>query len=105
MTPQERLAKVVRLCFGNDASIMADSIGVCPSTVCRLMKGEKKLTRYYVERICRAFPRINPEWLLTGEGYEGDIDIDAVIAKYENLLALKDEEIERYKRIIDRLTI
>lgn len=45
-----------------------DILGVNKQNLSSLLNDKKSFSQYYIDKICNAFPEVNAEWLLTGEG-------------------------------------
>jgi transcriptional regulator with XRE-family HTH domain len=54
----------------------ADAIGVQRSSVSHILSGRNKPSFDFLQKTLRAFPMLNADWLILGEGnmYEGDIN-------------------------------
>ncbi|MBN1132639.1 MAG: helix-turn-helix transcriptional regulator [Bacteroidales bacterium] len=50
------------------ASKFADIIGVQPSSVSHVLSGRNKPSFDFIEKTLKAFPGVNPEWLILGRG-------------------------------------
>lgn len=64
---QIRLKKII----GDEnmtAGIFAERIGVLPSALSHVLSGRNKPGADFLEKLLRAIPYINANWLLTGEG-------------------------------------
>lgn len=67
MNDKEKLSKLIQLyCSGNNANF-ARRIGITPQALNNWLKRER-LSKEAITKITFAFPGINTEWLLTGEG-------------------------------------
>lgn len=89
---KERL-KELRLALGLKQKDIAEKIGVTPTTISRLEKGEREISRQQQVSICYAF-NVNEEWLRTGEG-SMFVEIDeeeALAAWFGDLLNPNNEE-------------
>lgn len=47
---------------------LATASGINPSNLNRMLTGELSITDKTLNKICAAFPQVNREWLLNGEG-------------------------------------
>lgn len=102
-TQEEIIETLVAKLTNHNQYELAQRIGVTPSTISKIAKGEKNLTAYYADKIVATFPTVNRDWLLTGRGYPGDLSIELVRQKYESLLADKDRLIETMRKEIEIL--
>lgn len=100
MTEPERIQYLIdRLC-GGSAINFATSIGIDKFRLSRIVHGKSRITKL-VNIILETYPDINAEWLKTGEGYPGDLSIADVKAKYEKIIAEKDDMIRTLRRVIE----
>lgn len=104
MTECERIDYLIKVLAGGNAAEFAKRIGTTRSIVTRLRspKYPNRITRY-VDAIINAYPAVNREWLLTGEGYPGDLTIDLVKAHYEAKLNRADMVIDYLTRRLNEL--
>lgn len=104
MTESERIDYLIKVLAGGNAAEFAERIGTTRSIVSRIRspKYPNRITRY-VDAIIRAYPAVNREWLLTGEGYPGDLTVDLVKAHYEARLDRADMLIDYLTRRINEL--
>lgn len=54
--------------FGYSMNAFANSVGIEPSNLSKMLDGKQKITRRTMEKIKARFPDLNFDWLLTGEG-------------------------------------
>ena len=95
MTEAERIDFLVKVMENNNGAAFAKRLGVSPAVVSRMRKGEIGI-RLRINDILEEYPAINRDWLVTGEGYPGDLTVDLVKAHYE-------EKIKRNEKMIDYL--
>lgn len=93
MTPQERISYLVYFLEGGNAKKFADKAGISPAQVSRLRKGLAQPTNYY-SRILKAYPEINSDWLIHGEGF-------ATIEQTEKSILLR--EMQSLRREVEGL--
>lgn len=95
MTEAERLDFLI-LTLANGRSVdFAKAIGITSPTLSRIKKGELNLAPR-ISNILKAYPQVDPKWLMTGEGYPGDLSVALVKEHYE-------AKIKRLEMIIDRI--
>ena len=99
MTPQDRISYLVYYLEGGNAKKFADKAGISPAQVSRLRKGLAQPTNYY-SRILKAYPEINSDWLIHGEGF-------ATIEQTEKSILLKEfqslrKEVESLRQAIEK---
>lgn len=102
MTESERIEFLIKSLEGGNASAFAQKIGAQRSWVSRVKSGKFSLKKRITD-ILRAYPMINREWLMTGEGYPGDLTTDLVKTYYENKLQRADSIIDHLTRRLDEL--
>lgn len=95
MTEAERIDYLVRILEKGSAKDFGKKIGVSAPVVSRMRKGTIGI-RTKIEGIVAAYPSISMDWLLTGEGYPGDLTIDLVKTRYER-------ELKRVNAVVDQL--
>lgn len=100
MTPGERVDLLVRTLSGNNAKMFSERTGISPSILSRIRSGELKFTKR-VDAILTAYPAVNRQWLETGEGYPGDIDVDMTRNHYLGIIEKRDKLIETLRREIE----
>ena len=93
MTPQDRISYLVYYFEGGNAKRFADKAGISPAQVSRLRKGLAQPTNYY-SRILKAYPEINSDWLIHGEGF-------ATVDQTEKSILLK--EMQSLRREVESL--
>jgi len=72
-----------------------DMIGDNPSAVSLYISGKRPISQRFMEKVCRAFPVISQDWLMTGEGEMIALEVakrldDPATTKYERLLIEHD---------------
>lgn len=100
MTPQERISYLVYYLEGGNAKRFADKAGISPAQVSRLRKGLAQPTNYY-SRILKAYPEINSDWLIHGEGF-------ATVDQTEKSILLKEmqslrREVESMHKALEKV--
>ncbi len=53
---------------GLTSSRLAELLGIQPSGISHILKGRNNPSLDFIQKILRRFPRINPDWLILGEG-------------------------------------
>lgn len=99
MTPQDRISYLVYFLEGGNAKRFAEKTGISQAQVSRLRKGEALPENYYA-RIMKAYPEINAEWLIHGEGF-------ATIDQMEKSILLMEfhalrREVESMRRALEK---
>lgn len=100
MTQGERLKFVIKKVAYDNQALFARTCGVPPASVSKLIKGEYILTEKYASKFVKAYPSINPAFLL------GESDNPGAFMDKEELeleVANLREENKRLKLIIDKL--
>lgn len=95
MTEAERIDFLIKELESNNAAAFGRKIGVTKATAAKMRKGTIGF-RLNADAILTAYPQIRKEWLMTGEGYPGDLSVDLVRAHYE-------AKIQRLEGIVDML--
>ena len=67
MNDQERIDYLILALTANNAKEFARRVGIGTPTLSRLRHGERQLRNYHA-KILAAFPQVNEDWLLRGEG-------------------------------------
>jgi transcriptional regulator with XRE-family HTH domain len=62
----DRIKKLIKE-LGQTSSAFAENIKVNPATITHILTGRNKLSLDVFEKILDAFPKINPDWLLSGK--------------------------------------
>ena len=70
--------------FGYSMNAFANSVGIQPSNLSKMLDGKQKITRRTMEKIKARFPDLNFDWLLTGEGEMLREDAPRPIAQQNN---------------------
>ena len=106
MAEAERLNYIIgELCAGNQAQFSRIT-GINPTALNKILNGKGKevgirLTDTYINRIVRAFPMVNPDYLRNKSDYPGELSVESVRAEYEKRLAEKDQLIEMLQKELD----
>lgn len=100
MTQGERLKFVIKKVAYDNQALFARTCGVPPASVTKLIKGEYILTEKYASKFVKAYPSINPAFLL-GESDNPGTFMDRETLESE-VAYLRDEN-KRLKLIIDKL--
>lgn len=95
MTEAERLDFLIKTLANGRAVDFANAIHTSKPTLSRIKKGELTLAPRITD-ILKAYPQVNAKWLMTGEGYPGDLSVALVKEHYE-------AKIKRLEMIIDRI--
>lgn len=99
MTPEERINYLVLALASDNARLFAQNCGIHPSSLSKLRNGKFHLPKFSA-RILRAYPQVNPEWLLEGRGEpmknkvterEISAKLDDLEKKVDRLLALVEK--------------
>lgn len=109
MTERERLDYLVEHLEGGKSAAFAEKIGVRRDVISRIRAGSLRLSRRY-DAILKAYPEVDRNWLLTGEGYPGDLSARSARDHYMKIIEEKDRtinalarELELQQKIIDKL--
>ena len=100
MTEAERAQYLIDHCCGGSAVNFAKSINIDKTRLSKIVHGQLRLSGLY-DVILIAHPRVNPEWLRTGEGDPGDLSVELVRARYERIISEKDALIRTLQKVID----
>lgn len=107
MTESERLSFLIKTLENGIAKRFCEKTGLEMSKVSRIRAGELRLYRQY-DKIRKAYPEVNREWLETGVGYPGDLTIELVrerltkvIEERDKLIKALRKELELQQRIIE----
>ena len=65
----DRIKYIMNL-YDISAAQFAEAIGVPRSTISHILSGRNKPSLDFVMKILDAYPKVNPEWLLTGKQKE-----------------------------------
>lgn len=110
MTETERLDYLVEHLEGGKSAAFAEKIGVRRDVISRIRAGSLRLSRRY-DAILKAYPEVDRNWLLTGEGYPGDLSARSARDHYMKIIEEKDRtinalarELELQQRVIETLT-
>ena len=96
MNEAERLDYLIKTLEGDNARKFSDATGIPTPRISKMRNGEQRIWGY-IDTICKAYPQINRQWLLNGEGKSGVETIQKTPSDYE-------EEIKRLKETIRVLT-
>lgn len=108
MNEAQRLEYIIgELCAGNQAKF-AQLCGINYTAVNKIINGKAaeagvRLTDTYINRICRTFSRVNPDFLRGTSDYPGELSVESVKAEYEKRLAEKDKTIDMLTKELDLL--
>ena len=97
----ERLDIIIRKCAGGRARNLALATGIIDSTISKMCSGVKRLTPYYADKICAAYPALNRDFVESGVGLPGEIDIEYTRAKYLSIIAEKDRQIRLLEKQLE----
>lgn len=104
MTESERINFLIDALAGGNAAKFGERIGVKACTIAKIRsENYPNGIKGYVDKIIETFPSVNRLWLITGEGYPGDLTTDLVRAHYEEKLRRADKVIDHLTRRIDEL--
>ena len=67
MNDQERIDYLILALASGNEKAFAQNCGIHPASLSKLRNGKFHLPRF-TGRILRAYPQINPDWLLYGQG-------------------------------------
>lgn len=114
MTEGERLAFIIgEICDGNQ-SRFARLCGINITEINKIVNGKGdalgvKLSETYINRICRTFPRVNPDFLRGFSEYPGELSVETIRQEYEKRLAEKEaiiadlrKELEFQRRVLEK---
>lgn len=102
MTETERIDFLITHLAHGNANRFADRTGISKANVSKLKRGEIRIQKS-ISKILEAYPTVNREWLVTGDGYPGDITTSLVKERYEEKLRRADKVIDHLTRRIDEL--
>lgn len=110
MNDSEKLEYLIKHLEGGNMKAFSRKTGITYTTLSRIKSGEFKIASR-TEKILDTYPEINRYWLLTGEGYCGDLSTKAVRDYYDRIIGEKDQiigklvsEIEMLRNTIIALT-
>ncbi|MDF1695231.1 MAG: hypothetical protein P1U56_05340 [Saprospiraceae bacterium] len=104
MGVDERIKKLIDR-YELNVSSFSKSIGLTGNvTIYKIVKGESAPSFATLLKIKAAYPEINIDWILTGEG-EMIIDKRKDISWYENQLESAKEEIKWHRELVETLKI
>ena len=63
----ERILEIIKS-KGLTSSRFAEMVGVQRSSISHLVSGRNKPSLEFLQKVLKAFPDINPDWLYTGQG-------------------------------------
>lgn len=87
---------------GHSTPRMAETVGMSRNQLANYISG-KSMSDRMAQRIARAFPSVNPDWLLTGAGDMLLIPDDSATHSLIVQLAQRDTVIASQQRTIERL--
>ena len=104
MNDSEKLEYLIKHLEGGNMKAFSRRTGITYTTLSRIRSGEFRIAS-------RTYPEINRYWLVTGEGYCGDLSTKAVRDYYDRIIGEKDQiigklvsEIEMLRNTIIALT-
>lgn len=100
MTQGERLKFVISRVAYNNQALFARTCGVPAASVTRLISGEYKMSPTYAMKFCKAYPGVNPDYLMGVSDFPGTfLSVETLEKEVQELR----EENKRLKMVIDRL--
>ncbi len=75
----------------------AEIAGIGATQMTMLLNGTRPFSELYINKICKAFPTVSKDWLLTGDG-------DVILEKKEKLADSTQELIHSQQRTIENLS-
>lgn len=104
-TINERFKMIVRLWFKGNNFAFARAMGRPSSSFNKVINGDVEPRAKTLQSVCEKLPRLNPTWLLTGEG---DIErkketSSAETRDYEAIIKAKEEEVKAKDELIATL--
>lgn len=111
MKPIERLALYFKQC-NIKFSLVEKSIGIANGYLGKQVKNQSSIGSDILEKICKAYPKLNPTWLLTGNGPQQILedgttknnDAGSNETSLQPIPGTIQKEIELYKLQIESLT-
>lgn len=100
MTEAERARYLIEHCANGSATKFAKAIGIDKTRLSKIVHGQLRLNKLY-DKILSVYPAVRSQWLHTGEGYPGDISVELVKARYEEMLKEKDALIKTLRKVIE----
>lgn len=101
MTNSEMLSFLIQHLEGGNMSNFAKRTGIWPSTLSRIMSNSGLTIKAQAPKILAAYPQVNSSWLMTGEGYPGDLDMEVMRSHYLDIIAEKDRHISILMRELE----
>ena len=68
MTPAERVDTLVVELESDNAKLFCERTGLSTPVLSKLRSGKAVLHRRHVDLICKAYPEVNEDWLMSGKG-------------------------------------
>lgn len=102
MTERERLDFLIDNLESGVAKRFAQRIGVSLPTISRIRSGELRLLPR-ADRILKAYPQVSRDWLYSGQGYPGDLNVEMVAKRLGKIISEKDRTIATLSEQIARL--
>lgn len=110
LTEAERAQYLVDHLENGYAQKFADKIGIDKTRISKILHGKLHINSLY-ERILSAYPAVSRDWLYTGMGYAGDLDVEAVRERMTKALEEKDrlimsltQTLDAQRKVIEKLT-
>ena len=100
MKESERISFLVDTLEGGNAKRFSEKTRIRPQSVSCLRHGKYQIGRF-VQRITKAYPDVNVQWLQTGQGepFNSTAEKGAVLAKIESLVA----EVKRLSKLVEKM--
>ena len=104
MTESERIDFLITHLAHGNATKFGEMIRVRKSTIAKIRsENYRNGLKFYIDKILAVFPQVNKLWLVSGEGYPGDLNVDLVKQHYEDKLRRADKVIDHLTKRIDEL--
>ena len=100
---EERIRQVMDF-LGLSQQDFAQKLGISPASLSNIFNGRSKPTNNHVQAIHRAFPKINTNWLMFGEGVmldDGGSDLQNPDIRPPHQISVS-RKIHRAKEVTDR---
>lgn len=90
----ERLKYIMKL-NSLSSSAFADKIGVQRSSISHVLSGRNKPSLEFIQKVLEAFPKVNAQWLITGEKVVSQEKTEDEIIGLKSKLSLSEKKIAK----------